>query len=139
VCQDYDSQKQRDYRGALLHDFTFRLYDFGMAILHFAEAQTVKEMQPLERKLLINVKHSGRVRSSSVLPDSMHKMETQQTADPPVKVHFTALNAPSEERAFVYVQYLSGHPKTVGVDKSSDVDTVTNLQFSHCSPSRSNF
>jgi 2-keto-4-pentenoate hydratase/2-oxohepta-3-ene-1,7-dioic acid hydratase in catechol pathway len=69
----------------------------------------------------------------------MHKMETQQTADPAVKVHFTSLDAPSEERAVVYVQYLSGHPKTVGVDKSSDVDTVTNLQFSHCSPSQSNF
>jgi hypothetical protein len=115
------------------------LYDFGKAILHFAEAQTAKEMQSLQRKLLINVKHSGRAGSSSVPAAGMHKMETQQTADPPVKVHFASLDGPSEERAVVYVQYFSGHPKTVGVDKSSDVDTVTNLQFSHCSPSRSNF
>jgi hypothetical protein len=56
-------------------------------------------MQPLQRKLLINVKDSGRVCSGSVPPACMHKMETQQTADLPVKIHFTALDAPSEEGA----------------------------------------
>jgi hypothetical protein len=58
-------------------------------------------------------------------------VDGQNSANFPTKIDFAALDPRPEHRALAHFDNCSGHPQTVGMYKSPDVDTVTHIQLSH--------
>ena len=68
----------------------------------------------------------------------MNQMDVQQAADLSIEVHLAALNARSEQRAWVDVENPSGQSKTIRMQEPPNTDIITNLHLCHSSRSQQN-
>jgi hypothetical protein len=61
----------------------------------------------------------------------MCQMDTQQSPDFSVEIHFASLDSRSKERAWTYIENRSSQSQAVRLDQAPNANVVTNLHILH--------
>jgi hypothetical protein len=95
------------------------------AILHFAGRRATPEC--LLKLVILRGAESVAARAAF----GVNQMDVQQTAYPSIEVHLAAQNARSEEDAGMDIENPARQSQTIRLNKTSNVDSVTDFHLSH--------